>query len=493
MNETILKFVDVSVTYSNGFRAVRAANFGIEKGVCLAIVGESGSGKTTLVKAALGILPNGAKVSGSIKINETEIVGASEKTLRKIRGKIAGFVAQEPFSAFNPVFSVLDHIKEVRRFHKLKFRNEKIFRSLEDAGIENATEKAAKYPFEWSGGMLQRATIIAASALCPPLIIADEPTSALDADRADSILNDLRSTGAALLLISHDVNLVSRYADKIAVFRAGEIVEIGETAEIFENPRHEYTKKLIASTRHDAARFSEKINGKTILEAKDLSKNYGDDFSKISAVKKTDLQISAGEMIGICGASGSGKSTLWRMLSMIEAPSGGEIFLENELSSSGASKKLINDKARRGFVMPIFQNPLSSLDKNWKIWRIITEPLDAGHRTEKFSKAEKIAIARKILTEVGLAEVDLNAKPARLSVGQCQRIAIARAIIAEPKLIVADEPTSALDSQTAVVVMKLFRQIAARGTAIVIVSHNEPLLKSFCRRVFRMRDGILES
>jgi peptide/nickel transport system ATP-binding protein len=488
-----LEFKDVSVTYPNGFRAVRGASFHIGKDDCLAIVGESGSGKTTLVKAALGILPTGAKVSGSIKFNETEIIGASEKTLRQIRGLVAGFVAQEPFSAFNPIFSVLDHIKEVWRFHGLKPQSEKIYRSLENAGIENAAEKTAKYPFEWSGGMLQRATITAAAALRPQIIIADEPTSALDADRADLILNDLRSTGATLLLISHDISLVSRYAEKIAVFLNGEIVEIGETAPIFENPRHEYTKKLIACHLHDKVQLPERSDNKIILEAKNLSKNYGTKLSPISAVKKADITVSGGEMIGICGASGSGKSTLWRMLSMIEAPSVGEIFLENTLSSSGESKKLLNDNARKGFIMPIFQDPFSSLDKNWKIWQIITEPLNAKHRTGKFSKAEKIEIARKILAEVGLSEINADAKPSQLSVGQCQRIAIARAVAAQPKMIAADEPTSALDSQTAVVVMKLFRRIAARGTAIVIVSHNEPLLKSYCHSVLRMREGVLEN
>lgn len=492
MNETVLEFNNVSVTYPNGFCAVRSASFQLEKGKCLAIVGESGSGKTTLIKAALGILPKGAKVSGSIKINEAEIIGANEKAIRKIRGLVAGFVAQEPFLAFNPIFSVLDHIKEAWRFHGLKCGDGEIYQSLETAGIESPAEKAGKYPFEWSGGMLQRATITAAAALCPQIIIADEPTSALDAARADSILNALRSTGATVLLISHDISLVSRFAERIAVFRDGEIMEIGETAQLLNNPQHEYTKNLIAFALIDESKLPEKLGDEVILEAKNLRKNYGTKISPVSAVKKADLKIKSGEMIGICGASGSGKSTLWRMLSTIEVPTGGELFLENELAASGESKKILTSKARRGFIIPIFQDPLSSLNKHWKIWQIITEPLNAEHRTEKFSKREKMEIARKILSEVGLPEIDLNAKPGQLSVGQCQRISIARALTAQPKLIAADEPTSALDSQTAAVVMKLFRRIAGRGTAIVIVSHNEPLLNSYCHRVLRMREGVLE-
>ena len=490
MKNPILQFENVSISYANGFRAVCDVNFAVEKGECLAIVGESGSGKTTLAKAALGILPKNTKISGSIKVVDTEIVGAGEKTLRKIRGLFAGFVAQEPFSAFNPLFSVFDHIAEAWRVHNLPPKKKRIFDSLGKLGIENAAETLQKYPFEWSGGMLQRAGIAAAAAHKPEIIIADEPTSALDANRADAILTALRKTNAAILIISHDINLVRRFADRIAVFRSGEIVEIGETERIFENPHHEYTKILLSDNFLKEFEI-EKTETKIVLEAKNLSKIYGSKNNKIHAVKKADLTIESGEIAGICGASGSGKSTLLRMLATIETPSGGEIFLENQLAANGDSDKLFFKDARKGFIMPIFQNPLSSLNKNWAIWRIITEPLDAKHRTKKFSKPEKREIARKILADVGLSEVDLNTKPTKLSVGQCQRISIARALTANPKIIAADEPTSALDATTAQIIMKLFREIAEKGTAIIIVSHNEPLLKSFCHRVLQMHGGVL--
>lgn len=488
---SVIIFEKVSIVYADGFRAVCGVNFAVEKGECLAIVGESGSGKTTLAKAALGILPKNTKISGSIKIGDTEIVGASEKTLRKIRGLFVGFVAQEPFSAFNPLFSVFDHIAEAWRVHSLRPETSRIFDSLENLGIENAASNSNKYPFEWSGGMLQRATIAASAAHAPEIIIADEPTSALDSDRADAILTALRETNAAVLLISHDINLVRRFADRIAVFKNGEIVEIGKTERIFENPKHEYTKLLLSDHPHKQYEI-EKTKAEIFLEAKNLSKIYGTSDNKIHAVKKADLIVRSSEIVGIYGASGSGKSTLLRMLATIETPSGGEVFLENELAANGDSNKLFSANARKGFVMPIFQNPLSSLNKNWAIWRIITEPLDAKHRAKKFSKLEKREIARKILVKVGLSEIDLDTKPTKLSVGQCQRISIARALTANPKLIAADEPTSALDATTANIVMKLFREIAEKGTAIIIVSHNEPLLKSFCRRILQMRGGVLE-
>lgn len=492
MTETILQFKNVSIAYANGFRAVCDVNFAVEKGECLAIVGESGSGKTTLAKAALGILPKNTKISGSIKIGNMEIVGASEKTLRKIRGLFAGFVAQEPFSAFNPLFSVFDHIAEAWRIHDLTPVKTEIYNSLENLGIENAASNSNKYPFEWSGGMLQRATIAASAAHAPKIIIADEPTSALDTDRANSVLKALQKTDAAILIISHDINLVRRYADRIAVFRRGEIVEIGETERIFENPKHEYTKLLLSADVYEKDAEIGKTKTEIVLEAKNLSKIYGTSDDKIHAVKKADLSVRSGEIVGIYGASGSGKSTLLRMLATIETPSGGEVFLQNELAANGDSYKLFSANARKGFVMPIFQNPLSSLNKNWTIWRIITEPLDAKHRTKKFSKFEKREIASEILAEVGLSEINLDTKPPKLSVGQCQRISIARALTANPKLIAADEPTSALDATTANIVMKLFRKIAETGTAIVIVSHNESLLKTFCHRVLQMHGGILE-
>lgn len=493
MNKTILQFSDVEITYANGFCAVRGISFALESGECLAIVGESGCGKTTLVRGALGVLPKNAKVSGSIKIGETEITEASEKTLKNLRGLKIGFIAQEPFSAFNPLASVFDHVSEAYRVHGFRPKAESIFASLKKFGVENAEKIARKFPYQWSGGMLQRAVITAAAAHEPEIIIADEPTSALDADRADAILTTLKKTNAALLLISHDLGLVAKYADKIAVLNGGEIVEIGQAAEIIENPQHEYTRKLLASALIKENVGKVQTRSKVVLEARNLSKVYGSKEIEVRAVVNANLTVKAGEILGIYGASGSGKSTLLRLLMTIEKPSNGEVFLENELAVSGESGKLLSAKARKGFVMPIFQEPLSSLNRNWKIWQIVTEPLAAKHLKSKLSKAEKRDLASKILAEVGLREIDLDTKPAQLSVGQCQRVAIARALTANPKLIIADEPTSALDATLAQIVMKLLQKIAEKGTAIVIVSHNEILLKSFCHRVLKMSGGKLEN
>ena len=491
MKRSVIKFQDVSVVYANGFRVVRGVSFEIEAGECLAIVGESGSGKTTISRAALGLLPSGAAVSGSIRIGETEVVGASEKTLRNLRGLIVGCVAQEPFSAFNPLTRIYDHIAEAWRVHRLDAPRKRITDSLEKIGIARVEKSSLKRPHEWSGGMLQRAEIVAAGAHQPELIIADEPTSALDASRADEILTMLRATDAALLLVSHDINLVAKHASRIAVCYRGEIVEIGETEQIIKSPQHSYTKVLLDAVTREKLPAPFEEHADIVLEGKDLSRFYGSGENAVAAVAKANLQVRRGEIVGIYGDSGCGKSTLLRLLATIEMPSSGEVFLGGERATSGETTKLFGKKARSGFVMPIFQDPLSSLDARWAIWRIVTEPLTAKHLAEKPLRRKRREIAGKILAEVGLADIDLDAKPSELSVGQCQRVCIARALTAKPALIIADEPTSALDASVSQSILRLLARIAESGAAIVIVSHDEKVLQALCHRVLRMRDGVL--
>ncbi len=494
MKRKVISFEKVNVTYANGFCAAREVSFAIEEAECLAIVGESGSGKTTLARAALGLLPPAmAKISGSILVGETEIVGASNRTLRSLRGLVVGFVAQNPFAACNPLARVGAHVAEAWRVHGCEPPENSIVSLLERLGIENALLRAQKYPHQWSGGMLQRATIAAASAHEPTLIIADEPTSALDRNRADSILTALRLNNRAILLISHDLELVARHADRIAVCLKGQIIEINTAAEILKNPQHHYTKKLLAAAQILGTNQSQfpKSNEEVVLEAKNLSKIYGRGETAVGAVKSADLQVRRGEIVGIYGASGSGKSTLLRLLATMEMPSKGSVSFAGEAVTSGTSRKLSSRQARGGFVMPIFQDPVGSLDRRWAIWRSVTEPLFAKHHQKRFSNEERRAIARQRLTEVGLEMIDVDAKPGVLSVGQCQRVCIARAFVAEPALILADEPTSALDASIAAEIVELFAAAANRGIAVVVVSHDEKMLASLCHRVLKMSDGEL--
>lgn len=495
MKTSVIEFQDVWVRYANGFCALRGVSFAVSAGECLAIVGESGSGKTTIARAALGLLPKSARISGSIRLGETEVINASDKVLRNLRGLQAGFIAQDPFAACNPLARVFDHVAEARRIHDFRVEKDEIAQVLQSLGIANAAAAVNLYPHQWSGGMLQRATIAAANAHQPPLLIADEPTSALDANRADAVLKILRLTGRAILLISHDISLVGKYADRIAVCRNGEIVEISESQKILQNPVHFYTQNLLVAASHEGERLSQPCaeNAETVLKADNLCALYGHGTNRVAAVKSVDLEIKRSEIIGIYGDSGAGKSSLLRVLATIELPSQGKVFLRGELASCGDVRRLLSRKCRSGFIMPIFQDPVGSLDARWAIWRTVTEPLTAKHRRKYHSKNERLRIAQEKLAEVGLENIDVNARPAELSVGQCQRVAVARALTAEPALIVADEPTSALDAITAKTILRLFAVAAAeRGTAIVIVSHDLTMLKTLCHRVLEMHDGALK-
>jgi peptide/nickel transport system ATP-binding protein len=478
----MLTYEDLEIAYPNGVRAVQGLSLDIRAGECHALVGESGCGKTTLGRAALGLLPAGTRIGGSIRVCGIDVTRASPAELRGLRGLRAGLIAQDPFHAFNPLARVEDHIAEAWRTHRMPPPREQIIERLTAMGIPEAAGRMRQYPHEWSGGMLQRATIAAAAAHRPALLIADEPTSALDDDHARKVLELLRSLQTAVLLISHDLNLVARYADRISVLQQGRLVESGATEEITNRPRQGYTRELLAASPR-LSREEKRIagpNDELILEAALLSKTYVQQGRVIQAVDRANLRIHRGEILGICGPSGCGKSTLLRLLAGIERPTQGVI------SFGGASVP------RAGSVMPIFQDPVGSLDARWSIWRTITEPLLAGHRRGRPGHVERRRIASDCLKAVGLDSIDLESRPGELSVGQCQRISIQRALIAEPGLLLADEPTSALDAVHAVSIMRMLEAAAETGTAIILVSHDQQLLQAYCHRVLQMRQGELK-
>lgn len=477
MTEPVLEYVDVEIAYPNGVRAVQGLRFEIRAGECHALVGESGCGKTTLGRAALGLLPGGTQIRGTIRACGIDVTRASSAELRGLRGLRAGLIAQDPFHSFHPLARVEDHIAEAWRAHRMPPPREQIIERLTAMGIPEADGRIKQSPHEWSGGMLQRATIAAAAAHRPALLIADEPTSALDADHARNVLELLRRLQTAVLLISHDLNLVARYADRITVLRDGRLIESGTTAEITRRPRHAYTQALLAASPRTSReeKRTAKPNDELILEATSLCKAYSQRGRALRAVESVSLRVHRGEILGIRGPSGSGKSTLLRLLAGIERPTQGTISFGRTLLP--------------GAVMPIFQDPVGSLDARWPVWRTLTEPLLARHRRGRPGRAERQRIARERLDAVGLAEIDLEARPAELSVGQCQRIAIQRAMIAEPALLLADEPTSALDAIHAASIMRLLEAAAEAGTAIILVSHDQQLLQAYCHRVLLMQDG----
>lgn len=559
MSKPVLDCQKLNVWYADGTHAVRGIDFTIDAGECLALVGESGCGKTTIGRAILGLLPTTARITGQIELNGRSLLQLSQDELRQLRGRSIGFVAQNPFAACNPLDRIAQHVEEPWRAHRQRPPQYWVLHALARLGITQAESRMHQYPHQWSGGMLQRATIAAAAAYQPALIIADEPTSALDADHADTTLQALRSTGATLLLISHNIDVVIRHADRVAVCYAGRIVEIGSIATVISNPRHPYTRALLAATPRKMhqiprplpgtpPRLNEPITGcafaprcvytqescnyidpplkngvacpivdtlsqplvtrnnllvseldipqaqrraEPVLTAHQVSKQYGRGKQKVVAVHQASLTLYQSEIVGISGASGCGKSTLLRLLSTLELPDTGEVRFGEFVVTRGGTKRLLHSIARQAFAMPIFQDPTSSLDPRWPIWRSVTEPLLARHRPNRLNQAQRRAIANEWLAAVGLDHLDLDARPSELSIGQCQRVAIARALVAQPSVIIADEPTSALDVSVAAAIMQVLVTIARRGTALIIVSHDRRLLEAVCDRVLSMRAGVL--
>ncbi|MEM6696030.1 MAG: ATP-binding cassette domain-containing protein [Pseudomonadota bacterium] len=469
---TVLHCADLSVTYSGGHAPVRDIGFSVKQGTCYALVGGSGAGKSTIAKALVGLHRRGTQVSGTLEIAGQDMTRARNDQWRAVRGRQVAFVAQNPWASCDPLRPVRDHVAEAWRCHGLAVDWDEIAARLETLGVGEAEGRMRQHPHTWSGGMLQRASIAAAGALAPPLLIADEPTSALDADRAQSVLSALRSLGAAVVLISHDVGLVLRNADRVGILHGGRLVEEGTPATLKQGPKHPETKRLLAalSPLPDRARAPA---GGPLLRMAGLCARY--DKGRVQALKEADLDIASGEIVGVQGPSGCGKSTLLRLAMGIERPASGSIWRAEALKRPGA-------------ILPVFQDPVGSLVPNWPVWRSIVEPLTAPGRPRLTRRAQREQV-QAALERVGLGEIDPEARPSELSLGQCQRVALARATIAEPPLIVADEPTSALDSPSTWLVSKLLREAAEQGAGVLVVSHDSAFLDRLADRVVGMAAG----
>jgi len=482
MTTPLLRIRGLAVRFSSGPAVLDGLDLDVQAGECVALVGESGCGKTTLARAILGLLPCHAAVTGTIEFGGNDISRASAKTRRGLLGHRLGYVAQDPYAACDPIRTVRHHIEEAWRAHGASVAPDVIEQRISALGIGAAATRLRDRPHQWSGGMLQRASISAATVHDPELVLADEPTSALDAELADGVLHAVRRASRSLLLISHDLRLVENHADRVAVLRDGRIVETGQTGSITTSPRHEYTGQLL--TAADTVRSAPRPAGESsrpattppVVTIDRVSVTYRSGTSTIRALRDASLTVHAGEIVGIAGPSGSGKSTLLRIASGIEHPESGTVTFAAGQAS-----------APRGYVMPVFQDPVASLDRRWPIWRSITEPATVSKR---LSRPERLRLAREALAQVRLGELDPHRLPGQLSVGQCQRVAIARALIARPSLIVADEPTASLDVTTAAEIVDLLRLTRQSGLAIALVSHDEALLAAVADRIVRIRDGL---
>jgi peptide/nickel transport system ATP-binding protein len=481
MTAPLLRIRGLTVRYSSGPAVLDGLDLDIGAGECLALVGESGCGKTTLARAILGLLPRHATVTGTVELLGNDIGHAPAKGRRALLGTHLGYVAQDPYAACDPIRTVRHHIEEAWRAHGAAVPPGVVEQRMSALSIDAAATRLGDRPHQWSGGMLQRASISAATVHDPELVLADEPTSALDAELADGVLHAVRRASRSLLLISHDLRLVENHADRIAVLRDGRIVETGRTGSIITTPRHEYTSQLrtaadsIRSAPRPAADSYRPSATPPVVTIDRVSVSYRSGTAAIQALHDASLTVHAGEIVGIAGPSGAGKSTLLRIASGIEPPESGTVTFAGGQAS-----------APRGYVMPVFQDPVASLDRRWPIWRSITEPATV---TARLSRPERLRLASEALARVRLGGRDPHRRPGQLSVGQCQRVAIARALIARPSLIVADEPTASLDVTTAAEIIDLLRLTRASGLAIALVSHDEALLAAVADRIVRIRDG----
>ncbi|MEV4347268.1 ABC transporter ATP-binding protein [Actinoplanes sp. NPDC049596] len=504
---------DLHVSFPVGrtvVEAVRGVDLDIAAGECVALVGESGSGKSVTARTLVGLTGAHAQVSTSrFEIDGQDVRGYTEPDWQRLRGGYAGLVLQDALVSLDPLRTVGAEIGEVLRVHKVPGdRDQRVRSLLEAVHVPEPERRAKQYPHQLSGGLRQRALIASAIAGGPPLLIADEPTTALDVTVQAQILDLLaerRAAGETLLLISHDLAVVSRLADRVLVMKDGRVVESGATASLLAAPAHPYTRQLVEAVPSAASR-GRRLSGPSlsvlappedsvvtegerassndaaappadsvVIRAEGLRKTYG----KHTVVDGVDLTVRRGEIVGLVGESGSGKTTVAQLLFGLVPPTSGTVAFEG---ASWTGLKERRRRPRRRRLQLISQDPLSAFDPRWTVRRIIGEA----------NGAEK---PEPLLERVGLAADVLDRYPRQLSGGQRQRVAIARALAPRPSLIICDEPVSALDVSVQAQVLDLLADIRATdGTALLFISHDLGVVHHLADRVLVMRDGsVVES
>ncbi len=476
--------------------AVRDVSFTLAKGETLALVGESGSGKSVTALSMVRLLPDSAAVTGSVLYRGREMLGASEAELRKVRGNDISFIFQEPMTSLNPLHSIERQITESLALHQGlsgQKAHARVLELLHKVGIRDAQSRLSAYPHQLSGGQRQRVMIAMALANGPELLIADEPTTALDVTIQAQILDLLAelkaSEGLSLLFITHDLTIVRRIADRVCVMQGGEIVEQGVTAEIFANPRHPYTIKLLAAEAKGRP-APVPAGAPVVLQTEALRVWFPitrgflrETIGHVKAVNHASLSVRAGETLGVVGESGSGKTTLALAILRLTASSGKVQFLGRDLSQVHGRAL----RALRRDMQVVFQDPYGSLSPRMTAEEIIAEGLGV-HGLEPGRDRQTMVSA--IMAEVGLDPATMGRYPHEFSGGQKQRIAIARAMILRPKLVVLDEPTSALDMTVQVQIVELLRELQVKyGLAYIFISHDLRVVRALSHQVMVMQQG----
>ncbi|SDU21571.1 dipeptide ABC transporter ATP-binding protein [Gordonia westfalica] len=507
---------DLHVSFG-GREVVKGVSFSVNAGECLAIVGESGSGKSVTARTLIGLTGEGARISAeAIAFDGRSLVGYKDRDWRRLRGREIGFVLQDALVSLDQLRTVGSEIGEALTAHSESggssvFRNrsplrraerdEKVVELLTLVGVPEPRVRAAQRPHELSGGLRQRALIASALAQDPKLLIADEPTTALDATVQAQILDVLgeaKGRGNGVILISHDLAVVARLADRVAVMRHGEIVEYGSTDEVLRNPTHEYTRSLLASVPSRTSKGTLLTSGETLpdaprgsgadtppaLRVRDLRKSFeGRHRTVRPAVQGVSFDVLPGKTLGIVGESGSGKTTTARMVLGLTDPDSGTVELNGRPWSALSD---VERRANRHLMSVIYQDPLSSFDPRWNVERILRDSLRSRDLRGK-ALDDRIS---ELLDSVGLSDAFRRRHPLHLSGGQRQRVAIARALAPEPSVIVCDEPVSALDVSIQARILDLLAMLQVEtGVSLVFISHDLGVIHHVADDILVMRGG----
>ncbi|WP_440614026.1 dipeptide ABC transporter ATP-binding protein [Candidatus Pelagibacter sp. HIMB1748] len=525
---SFLKINNLSVDYKMRKETVYAAknvNIEVNKGEILGLVGESGSGKSTVGNAIINLIDEPGKVSGgSVILGDLNIHENSESII-KYRGNKIGLIFQDPQTSLNPILTVGEQLIETIQTHlnlnKEESKNKSI-NLLKEVGIKDAEKRFNDYPHQFSGGMRQRVVISLALCCEPELLIADEPTTALDVSIQSQILDLIKKLtkerNLAVILITHDMGVIAETANRVAVMKSGNLVEIGETKKILTTPQQSYTKSLVSSvppTNKKISRFviveknkknkennikilnrwtKKEITKQDLVLVKNLNKSFDDNFftenskNSVLAVNNVSFEIKEGESFGLVGESGSGKSTIAKMIVNLFKPSSGDIFFDNTCITKIKNRSELM-KFRKQIQM-IFQDPYSSLNGRLKVKDIIAEPITLHNPS--ISNSDLNNYVYDLLDSVEMSQKSADRYPHEFSGGQRQRISIARALATQPRLLVCDEPTSALDVSIQAQILNLLKDLQEQlNLTILFISHDLPVVRQMCDRIGVLKDGKL--
>ncbi|ATN37558.1 ABC transporter ATP-binding protein (plasmid) [Rhizobium sp. ACO-34A] len=492
MAEHLLEVRNLSVEFHTAagvVKAVKDISWYLDRGETLAILGESGSGKSVSASAVLDLIdmPPGRITSGEIRFDGKDLLKLSASQRRDINGRKIAMIFQDPLSHLNPVYPVGWQIVEALTTHGVDrpAAHAEALRLVTRVGIPEPENALKKYPHQFSGGQRQRLMIAMALAMKPDVIIADEPTTALDVTVQAEVLRLLdelqQETGMGVLIITHDLGVVAEIADRVVVMNAGEIVETGSTREVYKNPQHPYTRKLIGAAPGRGEMHPPLEAREPVLKVRDLQKYY----SAFHALDGVSFDLMPGETLAVVGESGSGKSTLARILLRLDEPSGGQAFWKGRDLFTLSPAELF--KLRRDLQM-VFQDPTQSLNPRMTVYDLVSEAWVI--HPEILPKKQWRSRVAELLVQVGLRPEHAVRYPHQFSGGQRQRIAIARALALEPQLIVCDEAVSALDVSVQAQVIDLLDKLRKEmGIAFIFIAHDLPVVRDFADHVMVMQKG----